>query len=364
MNIEETIVEKIRRIIKKPSKLHAPLIGWREEKYTGDCCRNGEVTYGPHLDKFENHIKLTTGAKYAVAVSSGTAALHLALRVAGVSTGDRVVVPAFTFVATANAVMYCEATPEFVDCDEYGGLSPQKLDTWLSGNKVKAVVCVHVFGHCCDMDALVAVCNKYNVPLIEDAAQAIGSYYKAKHAGTFGIAGVFSFNGNKTITTGGGGAVITNSKEIADRIRHLANVAKEDIPHEFWHAEVGYNYRMPNLNAALGCAQFENLYDIRNRKRYLAKLYSEALHSNDGVSLLGIGPDRTPNHWLNALVLRGVDKRKLVDMLDREGFESRMCWTPLHLLDMYKNAKKDDLSMTMKLASSIINIPSGPGIVD
>lgn len=323
-----------------------------------------EVTHGHFVEAFEHLLKLKTKAKYAIAVSSGTAALHLALRTAGVGPGDHVVVPAFTFVATANSAMYCGAVPNFVDCDEYGGLDPQKLDDWLLQHSVRAVVCVHVFGNCCDMDGLLAVCQKHNVPLIEDAAQAIGSYYQARHTGTFGLLGTFSFNGNKVITTGGGGAVVTDSEELAKRVRHLANVAKEDVPHEFWHAEIGYNYRMPNINAALGCGQMDNLYSILGRKRILAKKYREIFQYCPYARMMEARPEATSNHWLNAIVLDGLDRKETCRLLCEAGFESRLCWTPLHLLSMYKDAPRDDLSMTMKLASSIVNVPSGPGIIE
>ena len=360
---EHRIVERVGRVVKERVKLHSPLLGEKEAEYVAKCCRDGEVTHGPYVQRFEDYIKAKVGVKYAIAVSSGTAALHLALMAAGVGKGDRVVVPAFTFVATANAVSYCGATPEFVDCDEYGGLSAEKLDEWLKTHSVKAVIPVHIFGHCCDMDALQAVCDKHGVLLIEDAAQALGSYYYNNHAGSFGIAAAFSFNGNKTITTGGGGAVVTNSRDVADRVRLLANVAKEDVPHEYWHVEVGFNYRLPNIAAALGCAQFESLYDILNRKRYLAQKYREAFEFSDEGQIINQGPNRTSNNWLNALVTKDVDKRRLLVLLDEAGFESRLCWTPLHLMTMYKDNPRDDLTNTMRLASTIVNLPSGPGIV-
>lgn len=342
------------------------------------------MTHGPHVEEFEGRLKSLSGAKYAIAVSSGTAALHLSLLASGVSRGDNVVVPSFTFVATANAVSYCGATPHFVDCDEYGGLDPDKLDDWLGKNNVKAVVCVHCFGTCCDMTALTEICERRGVILVEDAAQAIGSYHKGRHSGTFGLVGAFSFNGNKIITTGGGGAVVTNDDDIAKRVRRLATVAKEDVPGEFWHSEIGFNYRMPNLNAALGCGQMDGFYNIRASKRVLARKYAEAFSGNPWAKIVksnrreskieivvGRGAtlsyglsDTESNHWLNAISLTDVEARKeTAAALDGNGYECRLGWTPLHYLPMYKDAKRGDLSVTESLARSIINLPSGPGIV-
>lgn len=389
-----SILEAVRKVVEKPAKLHSPLIGEKELELVSSCIRNGQVTHGPHVEQFEGEIKtltkaksaggLTPGASNAIAVSSGTAALHLSLLAAGVSRGDKIVVPSFTFVATANAVSYCGAIPQFVDCDEFGGLDPQKLDDWLSSHKVKAVICVHCFGTCCDMDGLVSVCNKYGVPLIEDAAQAIGSYYKSKHAGTFGLLGAFSFNGNKIITTGGGGCVVTDDPSLAKKVRSLASVAKEDVPNEFWHGEVGFNYRMPNINAALGCGQIENLYQIQSCKKVLSRRYEEALIGSPvarmmdtkrikttisgyrvrpGVMCEAVEVDES-NHWLNAIILTDPTKRKeTASALNDNGFECRLGWTPLHYLPMYKNCERGDLSVTERLAKSIINIPSGPGII-
>ena len=378
-----SVLDAVRRVVEKPSRLHSPLLGETERALVSECVSSGQVTHGPHVEQFEGRIKTLTRAKHAIAVSSGTAALHLALLAAGVSQGDKIVVPSFTFVATANAVTYCGAIPQFVDCDEFGGLDPNKLDDWLSTHEVKAVVCVHCFGTCGDMEGLVSVCKKHSVPLIEDAAQAISSYYKARHAGTFGLLGAFSFNGNKVITTGGGGCVVTDDPALAKRVRSLASVAKEDIPNEFWHAEVGFNYRMPNINAALGCGQMENLYAIISRKKILALRYEEAFSGNPVVTMMNTRRINTPhrkvsdhgftyltggvdesNHWLNAIILAAQDKREeTAKALNENGFECRLGWTPLHYLPMYKNSERGDLSTTERLAGSIVNLPSGPGII-
>lgn len=287
-----------------------------------------------------------------MAVSSGTAALHLSLLALGIRPGDHVVVPAFTFVATANAVSYCGAIPNFVDCDDYGGLDPEKLDAWLSWNKVKAVVCVHCFGHLCDVAGLKRVCDRHGVPLIEDAAQALGT----DTAGMHGVLAAFSFNGNKIVTTGGGGAVVTRDKSLADKVRHLANVSKADIPHVFWHSDVGFNYRMPNMNAALGCAQLERLPEILRRKYALRNAYHNA-----GLELLPL--PRPANCWLNSAIVADDIRREVVQELDGHGIECRLSWTPLHYFTMYRNNPRDALMNTLKLASSIVNVPSGPGIM-
>lgn len=314
--------------------------------------RHGNVTHGPHVEQFEHGISELTGVKNVVAVSSGTAALHLALMSVGVGVGDFVAVPAFTFVATANAVRYCGATPVFVDCDEYGGIDPVMLDEALAENECKAVICVHCFGHTCDMPAILAVCDNHDVWLVEDAAQAIGT----PTAGTYGDLATFSFNGNKIITTGGGGVVVTDDKLLSDRVRKLANVSKVDVPHAFWHTDVGFNYRMPNINAALGVAQLEALPGILDKKRRLFSAYAAA-----GLEMLG--HPRDTNHWLNAVIVGDDIRHTVVNSLQAIGIECRLSWTPLNFFSMYRKSPKDSLTNTMELASSIINVPSGPGVL-
>lgn len=317
----------------------------------------GAVTHGPHVERFERAIVEETGAKHAVAVSSGTAALHLALLSAHIKPGDHVVVPAFTFVAVANAVSYCGAVPNFVDCDKFGGLSPVRLDDWLDKNTVKAVVAVHNFGHLCDIDQIKKVCDKHGVTLIEDAAQALGALKKIT-----GHAAAVSFNGNKIITTGGGGMVLTNDGVTAGQVRSLATVSKIETPHAFWHGEVGFNYRMPNMNAALGFSQLERLPEILASKSKLAYLYGEALERVPFVRLPRY--PRETNYWLNAIHLIDETLRQdVILLLNSVGLESRLSWTPLNLLPMYQTCPRDELKITMALAKSIINIPSGPGII-
>lgn len=313
--------------------------------------RHGNVTHGPHVEIFEAGISEIVGGGAVVAVSSGTAALHLALLALGIGSADNVVVPAFTFVATANAVRYCGATPNFVDCDEFGGLDPVALDTWLTQNSCKAVVCVHCFGHLCDMPAISAVCRKHGVYLVEDAAQALGTV----GATQFGHISAISFNGNKIITTGGGGAVVTRDETLASRVRKLANVSKVDVPNAFWHTDVGFNYRMPNLNAALGCAQIEAFPQIMEKKAALHQAYIDA-----GLEVLPT--PRSSNYWLNAIVVGDDIRHDVVKKLGESGIECRLSWTPLNYFSMYRNSPRGDLINTMNLAVSIINVPSGPGV--
>lgn len=331
----------------RPTRLHKPWIGDEETEMVSRAVANGQVTHGPHVEIFESRVADRCGARYGVAVSSGTAALHLALLSHGIGPGDEVIVPAFTFVATANAVSYCGAVPVFVDVDKYGSLCPVKLDLWLASRPAKAVVCVHSFGHLCDVEELRSVCDFHEVPLIEDAAQAFGVLSETETA-------ALSFNGNKTITTGGGGAVVTNDRDKAEAIRNLANVSKVDIKHRFWHARVGFNYRMPNMNAALGCAQLNRLDHILEMKRDLVRAYDAVL---PGFSLPVVRPT---NHWLNALLISDRKTRgEIADALAEEKIETRMSWTPLHLLSMYSENPRDGLENTISLAESIINIPSG-----
>lgn len=265
-------------------------------------------------------------------------------------------VPAFTFVAVANAVSYCGAIPNFVDCDKYGGLSPVWLDDWLRNHTVKAVVAVHNFGHLCDIDQIKKVCDDHGVTLIEDSAQALGALKKVT-----GHAAAISFNGNKVITTGGGGMVLTNDEITASKVRTMASVSKVDVPHQFWHVDVGFNYRMPNMNAALGVAQMERLPEILAAKLKLANRYGEAIE-NVPFARIPRYP-RATNHWLNAVHISDEPLRQeVILLLDSIGLESRLAWTPLNLLPMYQSNPRDELKITMGLAKSIINIPSGPGI--
>ncbi|WP_277986835.1 LegC family aminotransferase [Aeribacillus pallidus] len=374
------IVEKLKEVLpeKEFIPLHEPSFMGNEWKYLKDCVDTGWVSSaGKYVELFEQKLADFIGVKRAVAVVNGTAALHIALKIVGVMPNDEVLIPSLTFVATGNAVVYCGATPHFVDVEERTlGLDPNKLNEYLdeiadvkngecynkiTGRRIKAVVPMHTFGHPVDIDPLIEVCKKYHLKLVEDAAESLGSYYKGKHTGNFGIASAFSFNGNKIITTGGGGAIVTNDEKLADLAKHLTTTAK--IPHrwEYVHDMIGYNYRMPNINAALGCAQLEQLPKFIKKKRELAKKYKEAFRDIAGVSFFEEANFSKSNYWLNTLILEEsfeFTRDELLKALNESGIMSRPIWHPLHLLKMYKYNPKMDLSMTEKLSQQIINIPS------
>ena len=360
--------------------LHEPEFAGNEWAYVKDCLDTGWVsTAGQYVEQFETMLCDFTGARHAVATVNGTAALHAALLVAGVGAGDEVIVPSLTFVATANAVAHCGAIPHFADVE----MTTLSLDAgrlrrhlarvaartdggWCNqetGRPIRAIVCMHTFGHPSDLDGLLAVAAEFKLPLIEDAAESLGSYYKERHTGTFGQLGVLSFNGNKTVTTGGGGAILTDDDGLAARARHLTTTAK--LPHAwaFEHDQVGYNYRMPNINAALGCAQLEQLPGFIARKRQLAQRYQDVFAGVPGISIVREPAGSHSNYWLNALLLDADDVALrdaiLVACHDR-GIGARPAWTPMHQLAMFGDAPRDDLAVTESLCRRLINLPSSP----
>ena len=299
----ENIVDAIRGVVGTGSvPLHEPGFEGNEWLYLKECLDSTYVSsVGKFVDQFEFELAKFTGAKYAVSVVNGTAALHIALKLAGVQANDEVLIPALTFVATANAVVHCNATPHFVDSEESTlGIDGTKLREYLLGNTsqisgqcvnnktgrvIRALVAMHTFGHPSNLDALLSIAHDFNITLLEDAAESLGSYFRGQHTGTFGLLGTLSFNGNKTITTGGGGAILTNNSDLARHAKHLTTTAKLSHAWEFRHDEVAYNYRMPNLNAALGCAQLEQLPSKLEAKRKLFKKYQRAFDNVQGVSL-------------------------------------------------------------------------------
>lgn len=336
---------------------------------------------GAYVDRFERELAATTGAKRAVAVVNGTAALHIALKLAGVEAGDEVLIPSLTFVATANAVSYCGAIPHFVDVEPATlGLDPASLEQRLAmigeknngrilsretGRRLAAVVPMHTFGHPVDLTGLMEVCERWGLPVVEDAAESLGSYYHDRHTGTFGRLGILSFNGNKIVTTGGGGAILTDDEELADRAKHLTTTAK--VPHrwEFIHDETGYNYRMPNVNAALGCGQLERLDEMVALKRRLADTYRDALADVRGVRFIQEPPGCRSNYWLNAIELDeelAGDRDAILAALDEDGIQARPIWRPMHELSMYRSCPRADLPMTERLARRIINLPSSASL--
>ena len=367
--------------IPKPISLHEPEFSELEKQYVLDCVQSGWVSsVGAYVDKFEDLLRLKTGAKHAVAVVNGTAALQVCLRLVGVAAGDEVLVPTLTFVATANAVSYQGAIPNFVDSDPLRlSIDPVKLEAYLerigevragglynkeTGRRIAAMVVLHVFGHPADMDVLQAVADRFGIVIVEDAAESLGSTYKGHHAGTLGKIAAVSFNGNKIATSGGGGAILTMDDDLGVRAKHLTTTARISAGWEFVHDEVGYNYRMPNLNAALGCAQLERLDDFVARKRKLAEVYHLAFDKTSGLNSLREPTDSQSNYWLNAVFAPDrVSRDAVLKASNDAGYQTRPCWVPMHLLPMYQNCPRDDLSAAMTAVDRIVNLPSSPRIV-
>jgi perosamine synthetase len=366
----------------RPVPLHEPRFAGREWDYVKQCLDTGWVSSAGHfVDEFEARLAKLCGAKAAVAVVNGTAALHVALRLVGVGPGDEVIVPALTFVATANAVTYCGAVPHFADADERNlGLDPQKLKLHLeriavsrngacinsqTGRAIRAVVPVHVFGHPVDMDALKAVCGAFGLPIVEDATESLGSTYRGRPCGGLGLVGVLSFNGNKIVTTGGGGAVITNDGELARRAKHLTTTAK--VPHQwaFVHDEIGWNYRLPNLNAALGLAQLEQLDGFVAAKRQLARRYAEVFAAVRGVKFVAEPEGTASNYWLNSILLdddSGLARDAVLKACHAAGLLARPAWTPMHQLAMFRDCPRDDLTVVESIARRLVNLPSSAAL--
>lgn len=379
----ENVTAVLRAVLgDAPAALHEPTLGGREWDYVKDCLDSGWVSsVGQYVDKLEVMLCEYTGARHATVTVNGTTALQVALRLAGVCAGDEVIVPALTFVGTANAAAHIGAVPHFADAaTETLGIDPAKLDRHLdeiasrtggsvinkqTGRRIAAVVCVHIFGHPVDLDALARVCEKHGLPLVEDAAESLGSYYKDRHTGNHGLISVLSFNGNKTVTTGGGGAILTNDDTLAKAARHLTTTAKAPHRWEYFHDEVGYNYRMPNINAALGCAQLEQLPGFIERKRALAGLYRDAFADVDGLRFFTEPAFATSNYWLNAILLDPASaavRDAVLAHTNDSGFMTRPAWTPLHTLPMYAACPRMDLAVAEDLAGRIINIPSSSSL--
>lgn len=355
--------------------LHAPVFSGRERDYVLETIESTFVSsVGAFVERFESDMASYTGSQKAVATVNGTAALHTALMLAGVQSGDLVITQALTFVATCNAVAYCDAQPVFIDVDRHTlGLSPLALEAWLdelarkdddghcrlksTGQVVRACVPMHTFGHPVELDGLVAVCARWGIALVEDAAESLGSFYKGRHTGVFGRVGVLSFNGNKIITTGGGGMILAN-EDLGRRAKHITTTAKQPHPYEYVHDEVGYNYRLPNLNAALGCAQLEQLEDFVAAKRKLAAAYSAALQGSD-LSFFTEPENCRSNYWLNAVICEDSTAR---DRLLKETNESRVMtrpiWQLMNNLPMYDICLRGDLTNSEWLAERIVNLPS------
>lgn len=355
--------------------LHAPCFIGNEKKYLNECIDTTFVSsVGKFVDRFEEMVADYTGASKAVVCVSGTNALHMALLLVGVEQGDEVISQSLTFVATANAISYIGAHPVFIDVDkDTMGLSPEKLETWLqasaeikdgscynkkTGRRIKACVPMHTFGHPVKLAELVRVCNQYHIELVEDAAESIGSFYEGKHTGTFGKVGVVSFNGNKTITTGGGGILLFNDPELGTYAKHLTTQAK--VPHrwEFIHDHIGYNYRMPNINAALGCAQMENIERYVENKRETAAIYKQ-FFADSGIGFFAEPKGCHSNYWLNAVLLSNkADRDRFLEYTNDHGIMTRPVWGLMNKLPMFASCETADLTNTNWFEERIVNIPS------
>ena len=373
------IIEAIRSVVGEgPKALHEPTFAGNEWEYLKECLDSTFVSsVGKFVDRLEHDLAQYTGAQYAVATVNGTAALHVALILAGVMQGDEVLIPALTFVATANAVTYCNAIPHFVDSEENTmGIDVAKLRSYLldhtnivdglcvnnlSGRIIRAVVPMHMFGHPVDMDNLFDLASEFNLVLVEDAAESLGSTYKGKQTGTIGKLGVLSFNGNKTITTGGGGAVLTNDPELARRAKHLTTTSKLLHAWEYRHDEIGYNYRMPNINAALGCAQLEQLPQLLKAKRDLFSRYQSAFNKVDGVRLMSEPIGCLSNYWLQTIILSADNSEHrdaILEATNNAGYMTRPTWVLMNELEQFSSMPCMDLSGAQSLSERVINIPS------
>ena len=356
--------------------LHEPRFNGNEKKYLNDCIDSTYVSsVGKYVDQFEKEFAKKVGSKYAIATVNGTSALHISLILADVQKDDEVITQPLTFIATCNAISYIGAKPIFVDVDlDTMGLSPDSLKSFLelnceikenicinktTGKIIKACVPMHTFGHPCKIDEIKEICDKWNIVLVEDAAESLGSYYKKRHTGTFGEVGAFSFNGNKIITSGGGGVIVTDNEILAKRAKHLTTTAKIPHPYEYVHDEIGYNYRMPNLNAALLVAQLEQLEYFLKSKRELASNYKGFFDTQEEIDFIIEPTDADSNYWLQAVIVKDLSKRdEFLEFTNTNGVMSRPIWKLMNELEMFKNAQCTSLINAKYLEERVVNIPS------
>ena len=385
MSLPDNIIKSIRNVVgKEKHHLHEPLFFGNEIKYLKKTITTNLVSsVGPFVKKFEDQIKKFTKSKYAISVVNGTEALHLSLVACGVKNNDEVLVPTITFAGTANAIVYSGAIPHFVDSEfETLGIDPLKLEKYLekitikkgkfyfnkkTKRKIKAILPVHVFGNICKIDKILKIANKYNLVVIEDAAEALGSFFKNKHAGTFGLVGCFSFNGNKILTTGGGGAITTNNKLLAKKIKHLSTTAKINHRWEYIHDAVGYNFRMPNLNAALGSAQIENLNRFLISKRKLFLRYCKEFSRVNDVRIIKNPEFSKSKNLLNTIFIKNssIKKRnKVLSLAQKNKIFLRPVWKPLHTLRHFNKMPRMNLDAAIKIYKSCINLPSSASYFD
>ena len=367
-----------------PVALHEPNLTGEEGKFALDCINTGWVSSaGSYVDQFEKDLAAITGVRRAVAIVNGTAALHLALHLVGVRRDDEVLIPTLSFVATANACQYLGAVPHFIDsCEATLGVDPNKLGEYLhevaertdegcrnkkTGRIIRALVPMHTFGHPVDMDPLLEICHAYDIEMVEDAAESLGSYSQGRHTGRSGRVSALSFNGNKIVTTGGGGALLINDDELADLAKHLSTTAKLPHPYLFQHDQLGFNYRMPNINAALGCGQLKRLEGFLENKRQLLKIYQGMFSGVDGVRIFKEPAGAKSNYWLQVLLLDKADLAQRDDILERTNsakIMTRPAWELLSCLPFYENCPRMDLSGAEDLAARIITLPSSPSLTE
>lgn len=383
--VAELILNTVQNVLparKGAVALHEPEFRGRERDYVRECIDSGWVSSaGPFVDRFESMLTEYTGAACAVATVNGTAALHVALLLAGVRPNDEVLIPTLTFIATANAVSYCGAIPHLVDSEQDTlGIDPSALDKYLeqitelrggarvnrlTGRVLRTVVPMHAFGHPMNLSGLSAVCAKYGLILVEDAAESLGSTYQGVHTGRFGRLAALSFNGNKIVTTGGGGAILTDDVELGRRAKHLTTTARLAHRWTVSHDEIGFNYRMPNLNAALGCAQLEMLPDFLAHKRRLAVRYAEAFAAISEATFLVEPSGTQSNYWLNTILLRAdlaQERDAVLQSLNDQGLMARPCWVLMHHLPMYQHCPRAQLPVAEDIERRLINLPSSPAL--
>ncbi len=377
----DEIIKFIRELYQKPEgfiSLHEPVFMGNEIQYVNNCISSTFVSsVGKYVDLFEAKVAEYSKSKYAIACVNGTAALHIALKLAGVNEGDEVITQPLTFIATANAISYCNASPVFIDVDkDTMGLSPEKLENFLkkstrydkksrklinkqSLRPIKAILPMHTFGNPCRIEAIMEAGTRFNLPIVEDAAESLGSRFKEQHTGTFGKIGILSFNGNKIITTGGGGMILTDDEEIAKLAKHITTQAKVPHPWEFYHDQTGYNYRMPNINAALGVAQLEKLDDFVRNKRNTSALY-QSFFKKQKIHYFAENENCKSNYWLNTIAFASKEERDaFLKASNSKGVMTRPAWTLMPNLPMFSKCQSDDLANAVELESTIVNLPSG-----
>lgn len=380
---KEEVLNLLNDVLKgqrKPLSLHEPELDDTDVEYVTDCVKSGWVSsVGKYVDEFERKLESITGAKRAIAVCNGTAALHICVQMTGAGPGDEVLVPSLTFIATTNAITYTGAEPHFVDVDpktmgvdagalrtyltEIGEVKTRKLINRKTQKQIKALVVMHAFGHPCDMTALMKLAEDFHIELIEDSAESLGSFYQGQHTGTLASISALSFNGNKIVTTGAGGAILVNDEELGKKIKHLTTTAKIPHPWAFVHDEIGYNYRLSNLSASLGCAQLSRFDDFLKRKRQLAEKYKVAAQKYDSFYFSEEPLETKSNYWLNNIVLKNSNIAELDQIMGachEQGYLVRPIWRPMHRLEMYKNCPRMSMTHTEWLETRVISLPSHP----